>query len=157
VNDPVEPTHPASEADDVALLDELRLAVAAVDPLPPRLLETARAAYAWRTVDEDLARLQFDSLASSEVLVRSTGVQGVHLSFATDQASIEVQVVGGSIVGQVAPAGAVDISLLLGSGRRIGTVCDDLGQFTFDPKPSGPIRLVVHLAAGEVVTEWFTA
>ena len=34
--------------------------------------------------------------------------------------------------------------------------CDELGQFSFATKPSGPVRLVARLAGGDVVTEWFT-
>jgi hypothetical protein len=145
------------EAADDALLHQLRLAVAAADPLPSRLVETAKAAYVWRTVDEDLAQLQFDSLTGSEVLVRSDGAHGVHLSFASSVASVEVEVAGQTIVGQVVPAGAASVSLLLSTGQRIDTVCDDHGQFRFDQKPSGPVRLVAHLASGDIVTEWFTA
>lgn len=142
--------------DDAQLLGDLRRAVAQIDPLPPRLVEVARAAYVWRTVDEELAHLQFDSLAGSEVLVRSDSATGVHLSFATPQASIEVEVTEEAIVGQVVPAGAVEVSLLLSSGERVATPCDELGQFTFGAKPSGPVRLVARFDRGDVVTEWFT-
>jgi hypothetical protein len=120
---------------DAVLLDELRLAVAQIDAPPPRLLEAARAAYVWRTIDEDLAHLQFDSLAGSEVLVRGgsavsgardAGASGVHLSFATPEASIEVDVDADAILGQVVPAGASEVSLLrgavVGPWRRAGPV-----------------------------------
>ena len=144
------------DPDDADLLSELRLAVDAIDPVPPRLLETARAAFVWRTVDEDLAHLQFDSLAGSEVLVRSDHPGGVHLSFATAAASIEVDVADDTILGQVVPAGAGGVTLLLGSGRRVEASCDELGQFSFADRPSGPVRLVAHQPHGDVVTEWFT-
>ena len=144
------------DADDAGLLGELRLAVDTYDPVPPRLVETARAAFVWRTVDEELAHLRFDSLAGSEVLVRSDTPTGVHLSFATAAASIEVDVADDTILGQVVPAGASGVTLLLGSGRRVDTGCDELGQFSFPSRPSGPVRLVAHQANGDVVTEWFT-
>jgi hypothetical protein len=140
---------------DAALLDELRLVIAQADPPPPRLIETAKAAYVWRTIDEELAHLEFDSLAGSDVLVRSGGSSGVHLSFATPEASIEVEVTDGGLVGQVVPP-ATEVCLLLGSGQRIETACDELGQFTFERQSSGPVRLVARLAGGDVVTEWFT-
>ena len=142
--------------DDADLLGDLRRSVAQADPLPARLVEAAKAAFVWRTVDEELAHLQFDSLAGSEVLVRSDGASGVHLSFATPQASIVVEVAADAIVGQVVPAGATEVSLLLSSGHRMATGCDELGQFSFATKPSGPVRLVARLAGGDVVTEWFT-
>jgi len=144
------------DPDDAGLLSELRLAVDAADPVPPRLIETARAAFVWRTVDEELAHLQFDSLAGADVLVRSDTPTGVQLSFATAAASIEVDVADDTILGQVVPAGATGVTLLLGSGRRVDTGCDELGQFSFHSRPSGPVRLVAHQPQGDVVTEWFT-
>ena len=151
--DSLDPTPSAEEAE---LLGELRLAVAWADPLPPRLLESARAAFVWRTIDEELAHLQFDSLVGSEVLVRSDGAGAVHLSFATAEASVEIEAAGEAITGQVVPGSAVGVSLLAGSGQRSDTTCDQHGQFSFDQRPSGPLRLVAHLPAGDVVTEWFT-
>jgi hypothetical protein len=144
------------EADD-QLLDELREAVNAADPLPERLLGVAKAAYAWRTIDEELAHLEFDSLAASELAIRSGAADAVvHLSFAASEASIQVDLSGGAIDGQVVPP-AVRVFLLLASGERIELDCDELGQFGLDRAMSGPVRVVAHLSTGDVVTEWFTA
>lgn len=157
MSDPTaDPVDPATEVADAELLGELRLAVDWGDPLPSRLVEAARAAFVWRTIDEELAHLQFDSLAGSEVLVRSDATSAVHLSFATAEASIEVEAAAGTITGQVAPGAGVAVSLLTGSGDRLDATCDGHGQFTFTAKPTGPLRLVAHLPAGDVVTEWFT-
>lgn len=141
---------------DQALLEELRVAASVMDGPPAHLLEAARAAFVWRTIDEELAHLQFDSLAGSEVLVRSSGASGVHLSFATTEASIEVDVTTEAILGQVVPAEATEVVLLHSSGERVAGPCDELGQFHFPGRPAGPIRLVVRLPGGDVVTEWFT-
>lgn len=152
-----EPVDPAVEAADHELLGELRLAVDWGDPLPSRLIEAARAAFVWRTIDEELAHLQFDSLAGAEVLVRSDPASAaVHLSFATAEASIEVEATEGSLTGQVAPGAAVVVSLLTADGARTDVTCDQHGQFAFAAKPAGPLRLVAHLPAGDIVTEWFT-
>jgi hypothetical protein len=143
------------DADD-QLMAEVRAAVDSADPLPPRLLDAAKAAFVWRTIDEELAHLQFDSLAGSEIAVRSGAADSVvHLSFASSEASIEVDLSGRAIDGQVVPP-AAEVFLLLASGERIPITCDDLGQFGLERSVSGPVRLVARLPAGDVVTEWFT-
>lgn len=144
---------PSSTGDDLLLAD-LRAAVDARDPVPDRLIEAAKAAYSWRTIDEELAQLQFDSLAESETLVRGADV-AVHLSFGASEAFIEVDVTGDAVLGQVIPP-ATEVRLVFGSGQHQTAVCDEHGQFTFDRPASGPVRLVVSLESGEVATEWFT-
>jgi hypothetical protein len=148
---------------DAELLAELRGAVAAADPVPDRLLDTAKAAYGWRRIDEELANLQFDSLAGSEVLVRGAvvGTTGdrasdLHLSFATGEVSIEVDVADRMIFGQVVPAGATEVTLVQSTGHQLSSPCDALGQFSFDRRPTGPIRLVARQPGGDIVTAWFT-
>lgn len=145
---------PSSDANDGRLFDELRAAVNTIDPVPERLMEGARSAFVWRTIDEELAQLTFDSLADSEVLVRSG--QAVHLRFAASEAGIEVEIADDAIIGQVVPP-ATAVRLLLKSGEQLDVACDEFGQFTIDNPPSGPIRLVVVFDGGsDVATEWFT-
>lgn len=142
-----------SEQLDEALLAELRQAVERADPVPTRLVEAARAAYTWRTVDEELALLQFDSMADTDVRVRST--VGVHLSFAADRAAVEVDIGDGGLVGQVAPA-PDELRIVLRSGDRVEVPVDEHGQFAVDRPASSPIRLEALYGDRRVVTEWFT-
>lgn len=144
---------PGPDADDT-LLDDLRVTVAAFDSVPDRLVEAAKSAYVWRTIDEELAQLQFDSLASPEALVRSTQA-AVHLTFGTSQAWIEVDLTSEYIMGQVIPP-ATEIKLIFASDEDVTAACDEVGQFSFDRPTSGPVRLIARLAEGEVATEWFT-
>lgn len=141
------------EPDDDQLMDELRAAVDAMDPVPDRLIEGAKAAFVWRTIDQELAHLQYDSLAGSEVLVRSGSA--VHLSFATSEAAIEIEIGDDTLTGQVVPPASA-VRILFRSGEHIEAPCDPSGQFSVDRPGSGPIRLVAVLPAGDVVTEWFT-
>ena len=148
------PADRSSVADDDRLFAELRAAVDSVDPVPERLLDGARSAFVWRTIDEELAQLTFDSLADPEVLVRSG--QAVHLRFATSASGIEIEIADDAIIGQVVPP-ATAVRLLRRSGEPIDVVCDAFGQFTTDDPPSGPIRiLVVYEDGHDVATEWFT-
>lgn len=139
---------------DAELLAELRSAVAAKDPVPGRLVTSAKAAYVWRTIDEELAQLQFDSLAEAESLVRGTEA-AVHLTFSANESWIEVDVTDEAILGQVIPP-ATEVRLVFGSGDQLVAECDEFGQFSFDRPISGPVRLVANLAGREVATEWFT-
>ena len=144
----------SSEQLDDELLAELRATVDAVDPVPDRLIDGAKAAFAWRTIDEDLARLQFDSLAESDLAaVRST--RTIHLAFATSEAGIDVEIGADTLTGQVVPP-AVSVGIMLRSGERVDVSCDEQGQFTIPRPSSGPVRLVAVFDHGEVVTEWFT-
>ncbi len=108
----------------------------------------------WRTIDEELAQLQFDSLDESEVLVRS-GDTAVHLAFATSKAGINVEIGDDALTGQVVPP-AIAVRILLQSGEQIEVPCDELGQFTIARPTSGPIRLIAVFDDGDVATEWFT-
>lgn len=144
--------HEPPDPRDETLLAQLRQAVDRVDPVPTRLVESAKAAYTWRTVDEELALLQFDSLADTEVRVRSAG--GVQLSFAADRAAVEVDIGDGGLVGQVVPA-PDDLHILLRSGDRVEVQVDEHGQFAVDRPSTSPIRLEATYGDGRVVTEWF--
>ena len=48
---------------DDDLLELVGRALRAADPVPERVIEGARAAWTWRTIDEELAELVFDSAA----------------------------------------------------------------------------------------------
>ena len=144
---------PLHDPDD-GLLADLHAAVAEFDPLPERLMASAKAAYGWRTIDEELAQLQFDSLASSEALVRS-GQAVVHLTFWTSHCWIEVDITAEQIMGQVNPP-ATEIKLTSMAGGDLGTSCDEIGQFSFGCPRSGPVRLIAKLDGVAVSTEWFT-
>lgn len=148
------PNDEAVEAQDDELLAELRAAVAAKDPVPARLIESAGAAYSWRTIDEELAQLQFDSLAEAATAVRSVD-SAIHLSYGASETWIEIDVTDAAILGQVEPP-ADEVRLVFGSGGHLSAACDELGQFRFERPPSGPVRLVAFLRDREVATEWFT-
>ena len=131
-------------------------ALRAADPVPERVLEGARAAWTWRTIDEELAMLVFDSAAElTGVRSEDTARQ---LTFRAPGMEIEVMVTDQAtrrIVGQLVPPGAFSITLLVGSAEWTQTT-DRLGRFTFDDVAPGPVRMVVADSAGTpiVTTEW---
>lgn len=144
----------ASDPADAALLDELRTVLAHHDPVPPRALESARAASTWRTVDAELAELQFDSSLDA------AGVRGMawprQLSFEAREASIEVEVDHDRLVGQVVPPAALDLVLTDTTGDERTTRSDHVGHFVFTEIERGTVRITAQLPDGSVTTQWFT-
>ena len=144
-------------SDDFAALErELRDAAARYDPLPAHLPEQARLALVWRTVDAELAELVFDSSEAGQVaLVRGVD-QPRLLTFDAGELSVEVEIAGGRLVGQLVPAQPAEIELQRRGGQPLAVPSDELGRFTVDVSGGGPLRLCCRRAAGrQVVTDWF--
>lgn len=141
---------------DDELLALVGRALRAADPVPDRVIEGARAAWTWRTIDQELAELVFDSAAElTGVRSEDTARQ---LTFRSPGVEIEVMVVDPAsrrIVGQLIPPGSFTVRLLTSDETR-EEATDRLGRFTFDAVAPGPVRLVVVDAAGTtaVTTEW---
>ncbi len=151
-----------TDPEDTELEEELRQVAARIEPVPPRLIQAAIDAYAWRTIDADLAELVFDSRSDQRepALVRGSQ-QDRLLSFRTGDLSIEVEVAAAGstrgLTGQIVPPQPATVQIR----HREGTVtvaADELGCFSADSLPAGPVRLRCLLAdAGggpPVVTDW---
>lgn len=131
-------------------------AIDAADPVPERVLEGARGAFTWRTIDTELAEMVFDSTQELSG-VRSEDVNR-QVTFQAPGVEIEVMVIesgGRRLVGQLIPPAAMTIELVA-SDAVSAVDSDRLGRFTFDDIAPGPVRLVVLGADGErvVQTEW---
>ena len=168
-----------SSVDDEKLNDEelfarLRTVLAEVDPIDPVLVEHARLAFGWRTLDAELAELSYDSLADREVMaaVRDGGLAGGGprlLGFDTDVTgeaesalTVEVEVVvergRPCLVGQLMPPAPATVRVL-SSLRHLPTVtatADELGRFRVQPVPGGPVRLRVQVGERTVDTSWIS-
>ena len=90
------------------------------DPVPHAVLEGARAAFAFRDLDAELARLVEDELLQGTA-VRADGEQRL-LTFEAPGLTVAVEAteIGGSrrLVGQLVPAGPGQVWLESGSGDR---------------------------------------
>ncbi len=148
--------NPTTHEPDDRLLAELAAALDAVDPIPERFIEAAKASFTWRTIDTELAELVFDSAEAGLVGVR--GVDGTRqVTFQAPGFEIEVAIISDGarrLVGQVVPAHPGRVELCYGDDSKT-TEADSLGRFSFDDVPLGPIRLKLELEDGAVVqTAW---
>jgi hypothetical protein len=149
---------------DDDLIEELRSLFAAAEPLEPLLVEQARLAYSWRTVDAELAELSYDSLMDSGVLagVRDGGTGPRLLGFGAvvdgEELAIEVEVTGSgtrsALVGQLIPPLPARVHVQSSTGREHVAQADDLGSFRIEPVPPGPVRLRVEHGGRTVQTTW---
>jgi hypothetical protein len=142
--------------DDDQLLEVLGRALRVADPVPSAVTEFAKAGFAWRDIDAELAELVFDSATEELVGVRSES-DTREVTFRAPGVEIEVAVLSEDarrIVGQLVPPQAVQIELRYGAERRSAT-SDDLGRFTFLDVPTGPISLRFVLGEGQTIqTDW---
>jgi hypothetical protein len=140
---------------DDELLELLGQALRGADPVPDRVLAAARAAWTWRTIDQELAELVFDS-ATELAGVRSEDTAR-QLTFRAPGVEIEIMVVDAAtrrIVGQLVPPQEASVRITGEAGGQARET-DRLGRFDFDDVPPGPVRLSVRATDGTTVTtEW---
>ena len=108
-----------STPEEQAILDDLALALRAKDDVDPRHREAAQAAFTWRTIDEDLMELTYDSLETAST-VRSAGVDEPRtVSFSSSIGSLELEIDGHRIMGHVLPGGTVTVVMTNVVGERL--------------------------------------
>lgn len=145
------------------LYDELRTLLTLAETVPAEVVDAAKGAFSWRTIDADLAQLAFDSLVDRDDLVLRSADVGTRrfISFEAAEVTIEIEVatVGGKrrVTGQLVPArpGGLDIRH---AGQVLNVTVDEFGRFHGDIEP-GPMSLRFQLAGGGgavVETDWVT-
>lgn len=128
---------------DDALQELLGLALHHDDPVPRHVVAAARGAFTWRTIDQELADLVFDS-AMELTGVREHGGSR-QLTFQAPGLEIEVMIVDPEsrrLVGQLVPARAATVRLE-GTEHTLEQPADRFGKFSFEAAPPGPVRITV--------------
>jgi hypothetical protein len=144
-------------SDDERLLAGLGAAVRAAREVPPEFLAAARAAYAWRNIDAELAALTYDSAVGDRepVTTRAHPAGPRALTFAAAGLVIELEVGPDGCRGQLVPARPGRIEVQAATGEVIPVEADDVGYFAVRPVPPGRFRLRWRPDTGtEVVTSW---
>jgi hypothetical protein len=145
--------------DDERLLDALKTALSTKQSVPPGFIEAGKSAYAWRTIDAELAQLTYDSARDRGALasVRSEPAAIRALTFTSTRLTIELEVVDDCLYGQVIPTGPGTVEVQTHAGAAGMSEVDELGSFRVQPVPASPFRLTCRIAEGAAVqTCWIT-
>jgi hypothetical protein len=140
-----------SSTDDEALMNELSRALEHL-AVPEHRREAARAAFTWRTIDEELLALTHDSLEMADAAVR--GALDVRtLGFESDELSLEIEVDADRVIGQVLDAAADEV--IVESVEEGSQTCsvDECGVFSVQV-PTGPVRFAVRVEGALRHTPW---
>ena len=147
------PTGEVDLADDEVLLRELSRAVAGAAAVSERSREAARAAFSWRTIDEELMWLSHDSSTSEELLVRGVREARV-IGFSGRDLTLEIELDTGVLTGQVVPARPCRVSVQTESEPPVSVETDESGIFTLAFDASGPVRFTVDVDGESQRTVW---
>lgn len=149
--------------DDDALMALLEEAVKEADAVPDRRRGAARAAFTWRSVDEELAELLHDSALDAGAAVRSGGDAGPRsLAFGRSGLTLEVEVDGDQVLGEViatgdaAGDGPASVTLQRPDTPDVTTTVDTAGFFRFAGVGTGAARFVVERGGWSLTTPWVT-
>lgn len=151
---------------DEQLVAELREFFAEADPVPPLVIETAKASLGWRRLDADLAELLSDSALAEEpfALARGTGATVRAVTFSSGEVTIDLEIhledEGRMLLGWLSPPTADTIQVHTVAETMVSADADRLGRFRVRIPSGGAIRLRVLGADGGsrpvVETSWIT-
>ena len=145
--------------DDDRLLVALGQALRAREAVPSWFVETGRNAFAWHNIDAELAQLTYDSNEDrlQATVMRSETASIRALTFTSAHMSMELEVTGNSLLGQLLPPREGELEIHTRAGEISTTEVDEIGCFSVDPIPESPFRLRCHTADGtNVLTGWIT-
>ena len=141
---------------DDELLDALRLAVRARLTVPAEFVSAAKSVFTWHSIDAELAELTYDSARDAEPAQTRAETAAIRaLTFTSARLSVELEVTGDSVLGQVVPAQAAVVRVRHHGGAESTVAADEIGCFLIDPVPAGSFRLQCRAADGtEILTGW---
>jgi hypothetical protein len=111
-------------------------------------LELARAAYDWRTMDDELAELVADSLLETSGVRAHAGPRMV--TFQGASVAILLEIEGLLVTGQLAPPQPLPVAVARPDGSTRTVQADEGGRFTVELAAGGPVLL----RAGNLQTDW---
>jgi hypothetical protein len=145
--------------DDEKLIEALRDALTSAGEVPEAFVEAGKAAFAWRTIDAELAALTYDSAWDKldAMVIRSESAILRSLTFASDGWTVELELTPDAVLGQLDPPEAGTVRARGDGGTLATAEIDDLGFFVLRPPPAVPYRLVCTTTSGTtILTGWIT-
>ena len=135
-----------------------------VEAVPVESVAAAKSVFAWRTLDAELAALSYDSDVAEDAMagMRSSGTATARLlTFESAGLTVEVEASpAGSgdrwrLQGQLVPPGPGTVEVRYANGI-VSVEVDEVGRFSADGVPSGPVSLRCRPASGggAVATDW---
>lgn len=145
--------------DDERLLAALSEAMKARAAVPAWFIETGKNAFAWHNIDAELAQLTYDSNEDRReaAVTRAETASIRSLTFTSEHLTLELEVTGNSLLGQIFPARAGVLEIHTRAGEISETEVDEIGCFSVEPIPASPFRLRSSASDGtHVLTGWIT-
>ena len=145
--------------DDDRLFAALREALRAREAVPAEFVEAGKSAFAWHNIDAELAQLTYDSSrdADYQPSLRAEAATIRALTFTSAHLTVELEVTGDTLLGQIIPAQGGVITVQPRDGSETTVTADEIGCFSIHPIPSGTFRLYCRTAAGlDALTGWIT-
>ena len=153
---------------DDELMAALGRALQQQDPVPDDVVEAAKATFAWRTIDAELAALTFDSVADADALVgvRSGGGGGPGPSRSSTRtwswrwrSPSTVAAAASSVTSRRRPSSGSRCTRAAVT-EAVRHEADAHGRFQVPDLVAGPFRLLCRFRTGArwpvMLTEWVT-
>ena len=145
--------------DDDQLLAALREALRSERNVPAEFTAMAKAAFAWRGIDAELAALTYDSAfegaEAGSAGLRSESASLRYLTFTSGELTLEIEVTQDALLGQLVPPGPGQVEARTADGDVVTAEIGQVGGFTIRPVPRGPFRLYCQTTSGtNILTNW---
>lgn len=123
-------------------------------PVPERLTDAARDAFAWRRADAQLAELLTDSADTELVGVRGAAGERRAFRYGAGDFVVRVHLTEETLIVMIEPPLSVGCRVATAAGATEHRT-DELGELAIDA-PELPVRIEVDLPSGPTVTPWIT-
>lgn len=121
------------------------------------VIAQGQEAFLFASLENNFADFVYDSLLDQDLVgaVRGPGQPRI-MVFESDALSLEVELVGDTVVGQLAPPVEGSVVMEGTDGCRSTCDTDALGCFMLSAPSAGPLRFHVSTGTETITTEWLS-
>lgn len=142
--------------EDDGLLARLREGLTESDPVPSDVTSFAKAAFTWRSIDAELAELEYDSIDEELPAGVRSSTTARMVSFQAGQWMLDVEYdeATGRLLGHISPQTTHTVEIH-SAGALFTVDSDELGRFEADGVTPGPVSMILRFTDGTVIkTQW---